>query len=57
MTDSSLILVPASSQDSEVSITSHHPGESYVILKTVQSLSYSFLPRFEVFIAGPGFNS
>ena len=49
MTDSSLILVPAASQDSEVSITSHHPGESYVILKTVQSLSCRFLPMFEVF--------
>jgi len=40
MTDSSLILVQASGLDSEVSITLHHPGEAFVILKTVQTLSY-----------------
>jgi len=50
MTDSSLILVPASSRDSDPELLrDHHPGESYVILKTVQSLSYRFLPMFEVF--------
>ncbi len=47
MTDSSLILVPASSRDSEVSITIHPPGEDFVILKTVQSLSNPFLPLFD----------
>ncbi len=47
MTDSSLILVPASGRDSEASITIHRPGEAFVILKTVQSLSYPFLPLFD----------
>ncbi|VAX33312.1 hypothetical protein MNBD_NITROSPIRAE02-451 [hydrothermal vent metagenome] len=41
--ESSLILVPASGRDSEGSITIHHPGESFVILKPVQTLSYRFL--------------
>ncbi len=49
MIDSSLILVPASSRDSEAIITSHHPGETKVIIKTVQSLSYRFLSTIEVF--------
>ncbi len=47
MTESSLILVPASGRDSEESITLHHPGEDFVILKTVQTLSYCFLPLIE----------
>jgi len=33
----SLILVPASSRDSEVNITPHHPGEGNVMFKTVQN--------------------
>ncbi len=49
MTESSLILVPASDRDSEGSITLHHPGEAFVILKTVQTLSYRFLPLVEPF--------
>ncbi|VAX31824.1 hypothetical protein MNBD_NITROSPIRAE02-50, partial [hydrothermal vent metagenome] len=49
MTDSSLILVPASCRDSEEIITPHPPGETKVIIKTVQSLSYSFFPMIEVF--------
>ena len=49
MTDPSLILVPASSRDSEAIITSHHPGETKVIIKTVQSLSYRSLPIIEAF--------
>ncbi|VAX28438.1 hypothetical protein MNBD_NITROSPIRAE03-1218 [hydrothermal vent metagenome] len=36
MINPSLILVPASSRDSEESITVHPPGEAFVILKTVQ---------------------
>ncbi|VAX30147.1 hypothetical protein MNBD_NITROSPIRAE02-1512 [hydrothermal vent metagenome] len=35
----SLILIPASSPDSEVSFTLHPPGESDVKLKTVQGSS------------------
>ncbi|VAX27839.1 hypothetical protein MNBD_NITROSPIRAE02-431 [hydrothermal vent metagenome] len=49
MTDSSLILVPASGRDSEEIITTHHPGETKVIIKTVQSQSYLFFPMFEAF--------
>jgi len=39
MINPSLILVPASCRDSEVIITLHHPGEDFVILKTVQGSS------------------
>jgi len=39
MINPSLILVPTSGRDSEVSITLHHPGEAFVILKTVQGQS------------------
>ncbi len=56
MTESSLILVPASGRDSEVIITSHLPGETKVIIKTVQTLSYRFLflvePWLNLFVAG-----
>ena len=52
MTDSELILVPASGRDSEAIITPHHPGETKVIIKTVQSLSYRFHSLVESFIAG-----
>ncbi len=56
MIDSELILVPAScpATNAGESITLHPPGEDFVILKTVQTLSYHFLPMSEVFIAGPG---
>ena len=47
MTDSELILVPASGRDSEAIITTHHPGETKVIIKTVQTLSYRFLSLFK----------
>ncbi len=55
MIDSELILVPASCRDSEVIITPHHPGETKVIIKTVQSLSYRFLSMVEAFLAGSGY--
>ncbi|GMT48174.1 MAG: hypothetical protein IEMM0007_1740 [bacterium] len=34
---------------SEAIITFHHPGETKVIIKTVQSLSYRFLSMIEAF--------
>ncbi|VAX34565.1 hypothetical protein MNBD_NITROSPIRAE03-253 [hydrothermal vent metagenome] len=48
----SLILVPASGRDSEEIITPHHPGETKVIIKSVQTLCLSPLPRVDSFLVG-----
>ncbi len=58
MINPSLILVPSSCRDSEVSITLHHPGEAIVILKTVQglsSLSFTVTVSGAVFFTGSGY--
>ncbi|VAX32076.1 hypothetical protein MNBD_NITROSPIRAE03-363 [hydrothermal vent metagenome] len=48
----SLILVPASGRVSEAIITPHHPGETKVIIKSVQTLCLFPLPRVDSFFVG-----